>query len=125
MSLRGMIAADLHDVFLDTDGFAEKRIIRYDGVEYDGSEHDGIPVVLSGQKWSERPKENNDHIQGLYLVTDTLRCALSDLGGKQPEPEQYLEINEPDDAAFFRKYLVVSSVCKFGMLRIELRAVEE
>ncbi len=125
MSFRNMISADLHKVFLNTDGFAEKRIIRYDGPVYDGPEHDGIPVVLSGQKLSELPKKDNDHTQGLYLVTDTLRCALSDLGGNQPEPEQNLEISEPDDAAFFRRYRVVSSFCKFGMLQIELEALEE
>ncbi len=126
MSFREMLEDDIHNVFLNTDEFAEKRIVRYyDGAVYDGPDHDGIPVVLSGQTLSERPRKDSGYMQGIYLVTDVLHCAARDLGGHRPEPEQELEISEPDDAAFFRRYRVVSSSNKFGMLRVELEALDE
>ena len=118
---KDMVAKDVHSVFLNLDEFAEKRTIRYDGEEYQD-----IPVVLSGRKERERRQLQSDHLQGLYLVSSVLHCALSDLGGNQPEKGQRIKINDQEGGGgFFREFYVASSVCELGMLRVELEAIDE
>ena len=118
---KDMVAADIHNVFLNTDEFAELRTIRYDGEEYVD-----IPIVLTGPKEQDRRQLQSDHVQGLYLVTPVLHCALSDLGGKQPEKGGRIEINDEEGGGgFFRRFYVASSVCEMGMLRVELEAIDE
>lgn len=116
-----MVAADVHNVFLNTGEFAEPRTIRYDGEEYVD-----IPIVLTGLKEQDRRQLQSDHVQGLYLVTSVLHCALPDLGGKQPEKGGRIEINDEEGGGgFFRRFYVASSVCEMGMLRVELEAIDE
>lgn len=79
-AFKDMVARDIHSVFLDTNFFGEKRT-----VEYDGERYEDIPVVLMEAEEKDRSKLEDDHVQGLYFVSDTLQCALSDLGGKLPE----------------------------------------
>ena len=118
---KDMVAADIHNVFLNTDEFAELRTIRYDGEEYVD-----IPIVLTGLKEQDRRQLQSDHVQGLYLVTSVLHCALSDLGGKQPEKGGRIEVNDEEaGGGFFRRFYVASSVCEMGMLRVELEAMDE
>lgn len=118
---KDMVAADIHNVFLNTEEFAELRTIRYDGEEYVD-----IPIVLTGLKEQDRRQLQSDHVQGLYLVTSVLHCALSDLGGKQPEKGGRIEINDEEGGGgFFRRFYVASSVCEMGMLRVELEAFDE
>ena len=118
---KDMVAKDVHSVFLNLDEFAEKRTIRYDGEEYQD-----IPVVLSGLKERERRQPQSDHLQGLYLVSSVLHCALSDLGGNQPAKGQRIKINDQEGGGgFFREFYVASSVCELGMLRVELEAIDE
>ena len=118
---KDMVAKDVHSVFLNLDEFAEKRTIRYDGEEYQD-----IPVVLSGLKERERRQLQSDHLRGLYLVSSVLDCALSDLGGNQPEKGQRIKINDQEGGGgFFREFYVASSVCELGMLRVELEAIDE
>ena len=118
---KDMVAADIHNVFLNTDEFAELRTIRYDGEEYVD-----IPIVLTGLKEQDRRQLQSDHVQGLYLVTSVLHCALSDLGGKQPEKAGRTEVtHEEGDGGVFRRIYVASSVCEMGMLRVELEAIDE
>ena len=118
---KDMVAEDVHSVFLNLDEFAEKRTIRYDGEEYQD-----IPVVLSGLKERERRQLQSDHLRGLYLVSSVLHCALSDLGGNQPEKGQRIKINDQEGGGgFFREFYVASSVCELGMLRVELEAIDE
>ncbi len=107
---KDMVAADNINVFLNFEEFAEKRTVIYDGVTYDGPDHNGIPIVLSGLKEKDRRQLVSDHVQGLYLVSSVLHCAIEDLGGNQPE---------------IREFYVASSVCEIGMLRIELEAIDE
>ena len=92
MSFKDMVAADNHTTFLNLDEYGEKRIVIYDGVTYDGDDHEGIPVVLSGLKEKDRRQLMSDHIQGLYLVSAVMHCAISDLGGKQPEKGTRIKI---------------------------------
>lgn len=118
---KDMVAADIHNVFLNTDEFAELRTIRYDGEEYVD-----IPIVLTGLKEQDRRQLQSDHVHGLYLVTSVLHCALSDLGGKQPEKGGRIEVNDEEGGGgFFRRFYVASSVCEMGMLRVELEAIDE
>lgn len=118
---KGMVARDNHSVFLNCSEFADIRTIRYDGKTYED-----IPIVLSGLKEKDRRQLMSDHAQGLYLVSSVLHCALSDLGGAQPERGQRIQINDQEGGdGFFREFYVASSVCEMGMLRVELEAVDE
>ena len=105
---KDMVARDNFGVFLNCDEFAEKRTVKYDGATYED-----IPIVLSGLK------------DGETTVTAT-HCALSDLGGVQPERGQRIRINDQEGGGgFFREFYIASSVCEMGMLRVELEAVDE
>lgn len=118
---KDMVADDVHAVFLNLDEFAEKRTIRYDGEEYAN-----IPIVLSGAKEQARKQLQDDHVQGLYLVTTVLHCAVDDLGGNQPEKGMRVWINDQEGGGgFFREFRVVTSVCEMGMLRVELEEIDE
>ena len=121
MSFKDMLADDIRDVFLNLDECAEKRT-----VEYDGERYEDIPAVLSGLKEKDRRQLMSDHVQGLYLVSSVLHCALDDLGGNQPEKGQRIRINDKEGGeGFFREFYVASSVCELGMLRVELEAIDE
>lgn len=119
-AFKDMVAADIHGVFLNNQEFAEDRTVKYDGNVFED-----ISVVLNGIKQSERKQLVFDHTQGLYLVTDIMHCALSDLGGHMPEKGRIISISEPDVPGFFRDYLVASVQNTDGMLRIELEVTDE
>lgn len=126
MSFKDMVATDIRNVFLNPGEFAELRTVVYDGVTYDGPEHKGIPVVLKGIKEEERHQLVSDHVQGLYLVSSVLHCAIDDLGGKQPERGARIKINDEENGGgFFREFYVAKSGCDLGMLRVELEAIDE
>lgn len=118
---KDMVAADNQSVFLNLGEFAEKRTIKYDGEVYKD-----IPIVLTGMKEKDRRQLMRDHAQGLYLVSSVLHCAMSDLGGKQPEKGTRIKINDREGGGgFFREFYVAASVCEIGMLRVELEAIDE
>ncbi len=119
MNFKEMAAVDIHSVFLNPEEFAEKRT-----VEYDGERYEDIPVVLSGLHEKDRRQLASDHVQGLYLVSTVLHCALSDLCGHQPEKGQRIRVRG-EGGGFFREFYVASSVCEMGMLRGELEAINE
>lgn len=118
---KDMVAADNQSVFLNLGEFAEKRTIKYDGEVYED-----IPIVLTGMKEKDRRQLMRDHAQGLYLVSSVLHCAMSVLGGKQPEKGTRIKINDREGGGgFFREFYVAASVCEIGMLRVELEAIDE
>lgn len=118
---KDMVAADNQSVFLNLGEFAEKRTIKYDGEVYED-----IPIVLTGMKEKDRRQLMRDHAQGLYLVSSVLHCAMSDLGGRQPEKGTRIKINDREGGGgFFREFYVAASVCEIGMLRVELEAIDE
>lgn len=118
---KDMIAHDNQAVFLNLGEFAERRTVQYDGETYQD-----IPIVLSGLKEKDRRQLVSDHVQGLYLVSSVLHCAIDDLGGAQPEKGQRIKINDGEGGGgFFREFYVASSVCEMGMLRVELEAIDE
>ncbi len=112
-----MVDADNKNVFLNASEFAELHTVIYDGKTYED-----IPIVLSGLKEKDRRQLVSDHVQGLYLVSSVMHCAVSDLGGVVPEKGTRIKINDGD---FFREFYVASSVCEVGMLRVELEAIDE
>ena len=121
MSFKDMVAGDIHGVFLNLDEFAEKRTVKFDGDTFTD-----IPIVLSGLKERDRKQLVADHIQGLYLVSTVLHCAITDLNGKQPEKGQRIKINDREGGGgFFQEFYVSSSVVEMGMLRAELREIDE
>ena len=121
MSFKDMVAADIHGVFLNLAEFSEKRTVKYDDEIYTD-----IPIVLSGLKEKDRRQIVSDHAQGLYMVHAVLHCAMSDLGGNQPEKGTRIKINDREGGGgFFREFYVASSVCEMGMLRVELEAIDE
>lgn len=116
-NFKDMVAADNKDVFLRADEFADLHTIVYDGTTYED-----IPVVLSGLKEKDRRQLVTDHVQGLYLISTVMHCAASDLNGVVPEKGMKIQIS---DGEFLRDFRVASSVCKAGMIRAELEAIDE
>lgn len=118
---KNMVNADNNRVFLNINEFAEKRTVKYDGKVYTD-----IPIVLSGLKEKDRRQLTSDHVQGLFLVSSVLHCAIDDLDGNQPEKGQRIKINDKEGGGgFFQEFYVASSVCESGMLRVELEAIDE
>ena len=121
MSFKDMVDADIKGVFLNFDEFAKKRT-----VEFDGDVFVDIPIVLSGLKEKDRRQLVADHIRGLYLISSVLHCAAKDLDGKQPEKGQRIKINDQEGGGgFFQEFYVASSTVEMGMLRAELREIDE
>lgn len=121
MSFKEMVAADIHNVFLNPSEFAEIRTI-----EYDGERYEDIPITLSGPTEADRQQRADDHAEGLYRVSAVLHCAVSNLNGNQPKKGQRIRINEEEGGGgYFMEYYVVSSVCRMGMLRVGLGAIRE
>lgn len=119
-AFRDMVAADIHDVFLNTAEFAEKRTVRYDGNTYTD-----VPVVLNGIKSKDRNQSAQDHAHGLYIVSDVMQVALSDIGGKLPERGTVIEISAKEGGTFLRRYYIGQAQNTVGMIRLELEAIDE
>jgi len=118
---KGMVEADIKDVFQNNDEFAEPHTVIYDGKTYKD-----IPVILIKVKQEKRRQLVWDHSQGLYLITAVAHIAASDLGGVEPEKGMKIKINnKKKDGDFFMEYYVASSKDNMGMLRIELEAIDE
>lgn len=123
MSFKDLANADIHDVFLNTDEFAENRTIRYDGVDYTGPEGLGVAVVLNGDRKRTRQRVADDYSEGLYRRTEIAHLAKADLGGRIPEAGKYFYID--DGTGHMRQYKVASAIDTMGMLRIELEVLDE
>lgn len=118
---KDMLEEDIHNIFLDTDTFAERRT-----VEYEGEHYEDIPILLLGLEERDRRQLAKDHTQGLYCVSAVLHCDRKDLGGKQPEKGTRIRINDQEGGGgFFREFYVISSCCEAGMLQVELEATDE
>lgn len=116
---RDMLASDIGDVFLNTDEFAEKYTIVYDGARYEE-----VPAVFTGMHEDERPQLQDDHAQGLYRAARVINFALSALDGVQPEQGTRISIGSGGDA-YMQEFYIASSDTEYGMVRAELEAIEE
>jgi len=123
MGFKEMVEAANKDVFLNPDKFAEKRTVKYNGITYTD-----IPILLVKVRETDKPVVSGQDggPQGIFQVTAVLRCAQSDLDGKEPEQGQRISINyQEGGGGFFSDYTVVTSSCDMGMLRLELEAIDE
>ena len=120
MSFSDMVMADIHRTFLNDLEFGEKRNIVYDDVTYTD-----VPVVITSVKEKDRRVLVSDHVQGLYLVSCVMHCALSDVGGILPEKGCRLKISRSEGSKFYQEYRVGKSFLEMGMVRLELEAVDE
>jgi hypothetical protein len=125
MGFKEMVAAANRKVFLNTDRYAEKRTVIYDGVTYKD-----IPAILTGIKEKDRRSVilqdgRRDNAKGLFMAISVLRCAISDLGGNKPEKGQLIKISSEKNGDFYHDFYVATSVCEHGMLRVELEAIDE
>ena len=125
MSFKDMVADDIRAIFLNTEEFAERRIVKYDGETYAGEDGAGISVVLSNIKAKDRHQTAQDHAAGLYIVSQTLHCDLADFGGVKPEQGMRLEINDAEGSDYFQRFTIAQRGDEMGMLRIELEAYDE
>ena len=121
-----MVEAANKKVFLDTNKFAENRTIIYNGKTFTD-----IPVILAEVKEKDRRVAiiqggRKDNTQGLFMAVATLRCALSDLDGRQPEKGQKIKINHQEGGGgYFSEYTIDASGCDMGMVKLELEAIDE
>ena len=120
MSFKDMVAADIRKIYLNTDEFGEKRTIIYDDETYAD-----VPVVITGVKEKERRILVSDHVQGLYLASAVLHCALDDVGGIIPEKGMRMKISRSEGSKFFQEFRIGKANLEMGMLRLELEAVDE
>ena len=119
---KATVQEDNARIFLNTAEFGEIRTIQYDGETYEN-----IPVVLNGNRQTERhvTRPEQDHAQGFYSHFFILHCRLSDLGGNRPEQNAVLAINGKEGGTFFHRFRVQSSNIEIGMLKVELEALDE
>lgn len=122
MGFKEMVSADIANVIMNAEEFAEYHTVRYDGENY---EH--IPIVLQNVKQSDRPVVQSDHMEGVFLVTAVAYLHLNDLGGIVPEQGQHFEIDDGEALGkpFFKKYSVITSKCEMGLVTLELRCFDE
>lgn len=122
MSFADTFNADLGSIVLNTSDFAETKTVRYDGEIYSD-----IPVILTRPKQTARQAKDDDHMEGVHVVSAVLHCRKSDLGGNVPEQKQIFSISSGKaiGRTFFRKYRIISSTCRFDMIRLELEAYDE
>lgn len=120
---RAQLAVDSAEVFLNPDEFGESRTVRYDGEVYKDISillDEGVSVPHHNYKIMK-----TDHSKGLMKDQARLYCQRSDLGGKQPEVDDVLEIESDKRRGFWHKYTVEASGCEEGMLTILLKKVDE
>lgn len=121
MSFKDGVMRDRRSVFLDMNFFGEHRDIIYNGETYS----DVLVVLSGGHGESGRRKRYADHSDGLYDVSEILHVCLEDIGGEQPEQGIRLSINDEEGSDFFIEYRVGKSYLEGGILRVELKAVDE
>ena len=120
MNFKDIVAADLRHTFLNTDEFAEKCTVRYDGIVYKD-----ITASLQGVSESDRQQRKEaDHAQGLYRASAVFYCAAEDLGGGHLCKGHTLEVvRQADGKRFRQKYTIISCSCEMGMVEAELEEV--
>ena len=119
MSFKEMVEQDNRDVFLNTEEFAERRNVKYDGITY---EH--IPVLLSKIRESQFNVSGNN-MEGIHRATELARFNLKDLGGVFPEQNTRISISDHLVPTFFTEYKIVTSSEEVGMVVLELEAFVE
>ncbi len=122
MSFKDQLAADVKNVFLNANEFAETHNVKYDGVLYEN-----IPVVLTKIKERNRQAFKDDIMQGVYQVGAVAHIALSDLNGVVPEHGHEIRIDDKSspDNPYYVQYRIVTSDCECGMVTLELEDYDD
>jgi len=114
MSLKDRIFADNANIFLNLNHFAELFTIYYNNETFED-----IPAMLDAELESRRDRTQNDHIQGLSVVTHTFYCETKVFDGKLPHPKEKIELQ--DEEGRLTRYYVVSCEDDFGMCKMALQ----
>ncbi len=122
MGFRDMVKSDITNVLMNTNEFAEKHTVRYDGEVFED-----IPIVLQKVKQSDRVVASGDNMEGVFLVSAICYIDEKNLGGVVPEKGQSIEIDDGEALGepFFRRFTVVTSKCEMGLVTLELRYFDE
>lgn len=122
MGFKDMVKSDIANVLMNTEEFAEKHTVRYDGDVYED-----IPIVLQKVKQSEQSFSQSNHTEGIFLVSAVAYINEKDLDGVIPEQGQNIEIDDGEALGepFFCRYSVVTSRCEMGLITLELRCFNE
>lgn len=120
MNFKDMVARDIHNVFLNTNEYAEKLTVRYDGVVYKD-----ITASLQNVSESDRQQRTrDDYSQGLHRASAVFYCAAENLGGGHLCKGHTLEvIRQVGSKRFRQKYTIISCSCEMGMVEAELEEV--
>jgi hypothetical protein len=103
-TFKDLIAADVHDVFLNTDEFSD--IHNLNGVD--------MPVQEDSNEQIEREKRFNQHMDGVYLNQKLIYVSAVDYG---PMPKQGSMITYDS-----KRYKVADAIEEDGIYSITLEA---
>lgn len=115
-----MVHRDNQRVFTNVCELGERHTILYDGHTYED-----VLITMSAITQSTRAQVNDDHTEGLYLVSTVIHCLASDLEGSKPEKGERIKISDRDIPHYFHTYIIASVADEFGLLRIELEVGDE
>ena len=104
MSFKDIIAADVHDVFMNTEEFSDTHNVN--GVD--------MPVQIDSNEQIEREKRFSQNMDGMYLNQKLIYVAASDYG---PLPKQGSLITLDG-----KKYRVADAIDEYGVYSINLEA---
>lgn len=108
-------------VFTNTNELGSRQTIRYDGQIYAD-----IQVTLTKPTQCKRDSLSADHMQGVYHTTVLLNCIKADLKGVIPEQGSRLSIERKRGYnTFFEEFTILAVNDEFGLLRMELEALDE
>lgn len=121
-SFKDTFAADIKNVFMNTDEFAERHTLKYSGETFHS-----IPVVMSTVAQNERHILQNDHMQGIYNITAKAYFNAEDVREIIPEKGKWVEIDDGEACGkpFFKRYKAAFVKVTFGMVTVGLEAKDE
>lgn len=122
MGFKEMLQADIKNVFLNIDEFAEPHTIKFDGEIFKN-----IPVVLTNIKQSDLSISAENHSEGLFIVSAKVYFSADDTNGEFPERGKRFEIDDGEALGkpFFRRFRVATAENAMGMICLELEAADE
>ena len=104
MGFKDIVKADVHNVFLDLEEFADTHTVN-------GAE---MPVLIDNNEQIEREKRNNQNMDGIFTNQRLIYVAASDFG-PQPKQGSILTLDK-------RTFRVVDAIDEDGVYSITLEA---
>lgn len=87
MNFKSMVARDIKEVFHNSNEFAEKKIVIFNGCEYE------IPIILDHTEAKDRKRPSGDNSEGIFLVDVVAYISFEDLK-TIPRKGQQIEIED-------------------------------